>query len=94
MERRLSLTLPKKGRYVRISLIGGLAERVMKDGMQTSFYKENYLKMTNEELDKICDWIDHHITRYIGWNEWGSLRIIDDEKFKEDLKNAISKQQQ
>lgn len=50
--------------------------------------------MTDKELDKICDWIDHHITQYIGWNEWGSLRIIDDERFKEALKDAISKQQQ
>lgn len=48
--------------------------------------------MTDKELDKICDWIDHHITRYIGWNEWGSLRIINDKKFKEDLKKAISEQ--
>lgn len=39
--------------------------------------------MTDKELDKICDWIDHHIARYIGWNEWGSLRIIDTERFKE-----------
>lgn len=48
MERRLSLTQMKKGRYVRISLIGGLAERVMKDGMQTSFCKENYLKKNHD----------------------------------------------
>ena len=45
--------------------------------------------MTDKELDEICDWIDHHITQYIGWNEWGSLRIIDDERFKADLKKAV-----
>lgn len=45
--------------------------------------------MTDKELDEICDWIDHHITQYIGWNEWGSLRIIDDERFKDDLKKAV-----
>lgn len=44
--------------------------------------------MTDKELDKICDWIDHHIARYIGWNEWGSLRIIDTERFKEALKKV------
>lgn len=48
--------------------------------------------MTDKELDKLCEWIDHHITQYIGWNEWGSLRIIDDERFKDDLKKAISEQ--
>ena len=47
MERRLSLTLPKKDRYAKISSIGGLVGRVMKDGMQTSFCKENYLKTSN-----------------------------------------------
>lgn len=48
--------------------------------------------MTDKELDEICNWIDHNITQYIGWNEWGSLRIINNERFKEALKNAISKQ--
>lgn len=63
-----------------------------KDGMQTSFYKENYLKMTEKEIDFVCDWIDHHITRYIGWNEWGSLRVIDPDRLKEVLKKALAEQ--
>ena len=83
----------KKDRYARISLIGGLVASPTKGGMRISFYKGNCLKMTNEELDKICDWIDHHITQYIGWNEWGSLRIIDDERFKDALRKAISSEQ-
>ena len=49
--------------------------------------------MTDKELDKIYDWIDHHITRYIGWNEWGSLRIINDERFKADLKQAVGNEE-
>ena len=60
--------------------------------MQTSFYKENYLKMTEKEIDFVCDWIDHHITRYIGWNEWGSLRVIDPDRLKEVLKKALAEQ--
>ena len=45
--------------------------------------------MTNDELDYICDWIDHNIGRYIGWNEWGSLRVIDSDCLKNDLIKAL-----
>ena len=48
--------------------------------------------MTEKEFDYICDWIDHNIGRYIGWNEWGSLRVIDPDRLKEALKSALAKQ--
>lgn len=63
-----------------------------KDGMQTSFCKENYLKMTEKEIDFVCDWIGHHITWYIGWNEWGSLRVTASDRLKEALKKTLAEQ--
>lgn len=50
MERRLSLTQPKRGRYARISLIGGLVASPTKGGMRISFYKGNCLKMSKKEI--------------------------------------------
>ena len=50
------------------------------------------MKMTEKEIDFVCDWIDHHITRYIGWNEWGSLRVIDPDRLKEALKKTLAEQ--
>ena len=51
--------------------------------------KVNYLTMTNDEFDYICEWIDKNIGGYIGWNEWGSLRVINPDSFKKALINAL-----
>lgn len=44
----------KKGRYAKISSIGGLVESLTKDGMQISFCKVNYLKMI---IIKYYEWL-------------------------------------
>lgn len=49
--------------------------------------------MNNEEINKICDWVDKNITRYIGWNEWGSLRIVNPDNFKRDLKSIFEEKE-
>lgn len=48
--------------------------------------------MIEKEIDFVCDWIDHHIGQYIGWNEWGSLRVIAPDWLKEALKKALAEQ--
>ena len=48
--------------------------------------------MTEKEIDFICDWIDNHIGQYIGWNEWGSIRVINHDRLKEALKKALTEQ--
>ena len=62
-------------------------------GLTLLTIKENYLKMNNEEINKICDWMDKNITRYIGWNEWGSLRIVNPNNFKRDLKSIFEEKE-
>lgn len=95
MVRTLSLTRRPKDKYARIFLIGGFPGKVTKGGMPTSFYKENCLKMNNQDkISKVCDWIDHNIGRYIGWNEWGSLRVIDPDKLKQDLLKVFNNYEQ
>lgn len=47
--------------------------------------------MTEKEIDFVCDWIDKNIGRYIGWNEWGSLRVVDSDRLKEVLKSELEK---
>lgn len=46
--------------------------------------------MNKEELvNFLCDWIDGNIGRYIGWNEWGSQRVVDPDRLKEELNKIL-----
>ena len=45
--------------------------------------------MTNTEIDALCEWIDQKIGQYIGWNEWGSLRVVDSDRLKSVLKDKF-----
>ena len=83
----------KKGRYAKTSSIGGLVENPTKNGMQTNFYKENYLKMTNNEINKLCDWIDKNIYKHVGCNEWGCLRVVNPDNLKGDLMSLFEEKE-
>lgn len=43
--------------------------------------------MTNAEIDALCEWIDQNIGQYIGWDEWGSLRVVNPDRLKSVLKD-------
>jgi hypothetical protein len=45
--------------------------------------------MTNAEIDALCEWIDQNIGQYIGWNEWGSLRVVNPDRLKSVLKDKF-----
>ena len=47
------------------------------------------LIMTNAEIDALCEWIDQNIGQYIGWNEWGSLRVVNPDRLKSVLKDKF-----
>ena len=45
--------------------------------------------MTNAEIDALCEWIDRNIQHYLGYNSFGSLRVVNPDRLKKELNSRF-----
>ena len=45
--------------------------------------------MKTEEIDRLCEWIDRNIQNYLGYNSFGSLRVVNPDRLKKELNSRF-----